>query len=65
MRRPLGAALTTLALAVGLLAGTGATDASAERAASTLTVTPDVFVGGQALRFVGQIDGAPNAKLRI
>ncbi len=38
---------------------------SAQSQASSLSITPKVFVGGQALRFVGRIKGAANKPLRI
>ena len=38
---------------------------SAQSQGSSLSITPKVFVGGQALRFVGKIQGAPGKVLRI
>ncbi|MBU1803149.1 MAG: hypothetical protein KKA97_13145, partial [Actinobacteria bacterium] len=66
MKRRLVGATTALATTLTALALVGASPGvSAERKAATLTATPDVFVGGQGLNFVGTIPGAPNKKIRI
>ena len=66
MSRRLICAMAALATTMTMLAATGASPvASAETKAATLRVTPPVFVGGQALNFVGEISGAPNSQLKI
>lgn len=61
--RTLLAPLVALACVLALAAAAPGT--SAQQQASALRVSPDVFVGGQSLRFVGSIDGAPDKMLRI
>ena len=66
MKRQLTSATVTLAAALMVIAGLGASPGtSAERAASSLTITPEIFVGGQSLHFVGSISGASNSPLKI
>ena len=66
MKRRLVGATTALATTLTALALVGASPGvSAERKAASLTATPDIFVGGQGLNFVGTIPGAPNKKIRI
>lgn len=66
MRRPLLCALSALALGLSVLAVPGASPStSAQRAASSLTISPQVFVGGQSLTFEGTLSGASNARLKI
>jgi hypothetical protein len=66
MNRRLIGAMAALATTMTMLAATGASPvASAETKAATLRVTPQVFVGGQALNFVGKISGAPNSRLKV
>lgn len=66
MRRQLLGAMTALATGLTVVAVLGASPStSVERAASSLKISPDVFVGGQSLHFVGSISGAPNSQLKI
>lgn len=66
MRRQIISAFAALAMGLTVVAVVGASPStSAERAASSLTVTPETFVGGQALYLVGTISGAPNSSLKI
>lgn len=62
MRRPLILALVALATTLALLAPPSS---SAQRAGSSLTIGPDVFVGGQSLTFTGTLDGAPDTRLQL
>lgn len=66
MSRPALGALTTAVLSLSLLAFPGASPgSSAEQSAPSLTASPDLFVGGQSLRFAGRLSGAPSSRLRI
>ncbi len=66
MNRPLRRAVIALTSSLLMITGLGATSStSADGTSWSLTTSPQVFVGGQALRFVGAIPEAPNAKLRI
>jgi hypothetical protein len=62
MRRPLLLALVALATALSLLAPPSS---SAGRATSSLTIGPEIFVGGQSLTFTGTLDGAPGTRLQL
>lgn len=66
MKQRLSCLFTAFATLLATLALVGASPStSAQRQSSSLSITPKVFVGGQALRFVGRIAGAPRKKVRI
>lgn len=66
MRRPLLCVLSVLATSLSLLAVPAASpSSSAQRAAASLSIGPEVFVGGQSLTFTGSLPEAPNTNLKI
>ena len=66
MRRPLSCALIVLATSLSALAVPAASSSSsAQRAATTLEIGPEEFVGGQSLTFTGSLPEAPSTKLRL
>ena len=66
MPRSLLCALGALVTSLSLVAVPGASpSSSAQSATSTLTISPEIFVGGQSLSFEGTLSGAPNSPLKI
>ncbi|WP_323793804.1 hypothetical protein [Nocardioides sp.] len=58
----LGALVTSLSLVA--LPGASASS-SAQKSSTSLSISPEVFVGGQSLTFTGTLAGAPNSSLKI
>ena len=66
MSRTLLRAFGALAASLSLLALPYASPTSSAASSSTsLSISPDVFVGGQSLTFAGTLPSAPNSSLRI
>ncbi len=66
MSRSLLCALGALVTSLSLVALPGASpSSSAQQSSTSLSISPEVFVGGQSLTFTGTLAGAPNSPLKI